>query len=246
MKDNLVQSLSRGIDILRFIAESEDGRRVNEIADEIGVKPPAAYNLIRTLVSRGLVEKRNSKCQLGPALVELAGAHLKRHLITSAKKVMQELAGKFPDFTFVFSELAGRDICVRLLISPDCPSYVQEPSSMTFQYYATASGLLFQAFSDDETLERIRENSPFSEDGIKLWTSMDELEKYLSRIRNEGVAVKPFDDSSLFAVAVPVFNDNKRIVAVIGASTRKKIIQDNPASAQKIIKFLKEEALEIK
>ncbi|HBC87973.1 MAG TPA: hypothetical protein DCZ94_13565 [Lentisphaeria bacterium] len=246
MKDNLVQSLSRGIDILRFIAESEDGRRVNEIADEIGVKPPAAYNLIRTLASRGLVEKRNSKYQLGPAIADLASSHLKRRLITSAKKSMMSLSTKFPEFSFVLSELSGREISVRLLLSTDCPSYVQEPSGMSFQFYATASGLLFQAFVDDETLETIRESSPFSEDGIKLWNSLDELEKSLLKIRKEGHAVKPFDESSLFAVAVPVFNDKRRVIAAIGASVRKKILQEKAGCDKEIIRCMKEEALKIK
>ncbi len=245
MKDNLVQSLSRGIDILRFIADSEDGRRVNEIAEAIGVKPPAAYNLIRTLVSRGLVEKRNSKYQLGPAIADLASSHLKRRLITRAGKVMKELAEKFPDFSFVFAELSGREICVRLLTSPDCPMYVQEPIGMTFQFYATASGLLYQAFADDETLEMIREGSPFSEDGIKLWNSMDELEKFLAKIKKEGYAVKPFDESSLFAVAVPVFDVRKRISGAIGASIRKKILREKPEIEGELIRCLKSEAAKV-
>ncbi len=107
MKDNLVQSLSRGIDILRFIADSEDGRRVNEIDDEIGIQPPVAYNLIRTLMSRGLVEKRDSKYQIATALVELAGSHLKRRLISGTRNLLTGLAERFPDFTFVFRELSG-------------------------------------------------------------------------------------------------------------------------------------------
>lgn len=245
MKDNLVQSLSRGIDILRYIAGSEDGRRVNEIAEEIGVKPPAAYNLIRTLVSRGLVEKRNSKYQLGPAISELASSHHKRRIVTSAGKVMADLAGRFPEFTFVFSELAGREIRVRLLLSPDCPSYVQEPADMTFQFYATASGLLFQAFADDQTLENIRAESPFSEDGIKLWNSLDDLEKELSKFRKQGHVIKPFDEGSLYAVAVPVFDGRKRMVAALGASARKKVLRENPSCAQEIIRVLKEESARI-
>ena len=54
----LVQSLARGIDILRVLAEAREGLPLAELVVRCGLKRPTLHSLVRTLESRGLVARR--------------------------------------------------------------------------------------------------------------------------------------------------------------------------------------------
>ena len=70
-----VGSLMRGIDILKLIGDAENGLKICEIAVALNLKQPTCYNLVRTLVMCGFVEKRNNRLYLGQDLIQLTKKH---------------------------------------------------------------------------------------------------------------------------------------------------------------------------
>ena len=51
----LVQSVVRGLDLVRLLAESDGGMEFTHILAVTGLKRPTAHNLLKTLASRGFV-----------------------------------------------------------------------------------------------------------------------------------------------------------------------------------------------
>ena len=72
---DLVQSLLRGIDLLKIISTRQEGARLNELAVLTGMKKPTLHNLLRTLAARGFVVKDEvSRFRLGPGLLEIVSS----------------------------------------------------------------------------------------------------------------------------------------------------------------------------
>ncbi|UKI32746.1 MAG: helix-turn-helix domain-containing protein [Lentisphaeria bacterium] len=62
---DLIGSLVRAMEILKMIGDSPSGCRVEEICAAMKLKPPTVYNIIRTLVAGGFVERHNRSLRLG-------------------------------------------------------------------------------------------------------------------------------------------------------------------------------------
>ena len=218
--NDLVQALLRGIDILRHLSASENGLRVNELAEAIGVKPPAAYNLLRTLAARGLVEKRNSKYQLGPGIEELLRRNSRNLLMREGKASLQALAELIPEATLTLSELIGDEVRPRLRYVPDQPGLIQEPAAMTYRPYSNASSLVFQAFADADVCDHLRDRYPFDEYGAPLWQNPENLALFLSGSRKKGYVLMPSRERPRLVAAFPVFGPGHQIMAALGVSKK--------------------------
>ena len=93
----LVQSLLRGLDILRHISSRPDGMRLNELAAVTGLKKPTLHNLLRTLAARGFVFKDSmNRFNIGHAFYEIAGTGIEAQRLAKAQNIFLELAAEFP------------------------------------------------------------------------------------------------------------------------------------------------------
>lgn len=213
---DLVQALLRGLDIMRLIAEAQDGLRVNEVAEMLSVRPPTAHNLLRTLSARKMVEKKRNKYVIGPGVLELASRTRQQQLSCRVEVAMKELAETYSDAVITFSEFSGGDLRVMLRISPDRVNYVQKPENQNFHPYVNASGVLFQAFADDARLDMIQERYPFDEYGVLNWKSYQLFLDELKVVRTNGYAVKLSSDQRFVAIAAPVFAPDGMITGTLG------------------------------
>ena len=214
--NELVQSLLRGLDILHLLGGTEGGMRLTDLAELLGVKPPTAHNLLRTLADRRFVEQEGARYRLGPALVELAAAEADRRLLTMASVAVIDLARRMPAATVTLAELLAGEVTVRLRVSSDRPGVLQRPRGRTLPLYTTASGLLVQAFAAGDVLLALRARHPFWEQGTGVWRSPKDLERYMWRVRDEGYAELPVGKEEAARVAAPVFGEGREFVATLG------------------------------
>jgi DNA-binding IclR family transcriptional regulator len=68
------QTLDRGLQILRSLAEEPAGLTANDIAESLGVDRAVVYRLVRTLEEHRLASRRDGRFYLGTGITELAGA----------------------------------------------------------------------------------------------------------------------------------------------------------------------------
>ena len=98
-----VGSLMRGIDILKLIGDAENGLKICEIAVALNLKQPTCYNLVRTLVMCGFVEKRNNRLYLGQDLIQLTKKHSNSAFFAGVETELLALYQRLPRCTVVFA-----------------------------------------------------------------------------------------------------------------------------------------------
>ena len=214
----LVQSLLRGLSILEQVAASEDGRTLAELAESLGCKPSTVHNLIRTLASRGYLERvtRPVRYRLGPGALNLADQQQGKGFWLKAEAVLRDMMTAYPKFTVSLAEVRGGEIVVAMRIMAERPGTLERPTDLRMQPYANASGLVYQAYWDSPMRLECRQRYPFYEFGAHLWESEAELDTFLDQVRKRAVVVPKYRPEVGWLVAVPVFGSNGQLRAVLG------------------------------
>jgi DNA-binding IclR family transcriptional regulator len=199
--------------------------RLNEISESLDIKNTTAHNLIRTLASRGILEKgAKNTYKLGSFLEELAEKRISNGIFTKAGMEMRKIVQKIPDAVVVLTEINYSDITVKLRISPDRPGALQRPPSQMFIPYSSLSGLIHLAFAAED-MEAVLLRYPFSDYGSYLWKSEKELELRLNEIRKKGYA--PRDDENGFSAAVPIFGKHTEMLFALGVTVKKAYLSES-------------------
>ncbi len=243
---NLVNSVLKSMDVLKLVGDSDNGLRLSEIADALDMKLPAAHNLIRTLLCRGFLEKHNNnRLYIGTSFMEIAENQLNKSMMKAAERELMYLHKIIPDGIIVFGLATASEIRQMLRISYDRPNVFQRLKNDRFHPYGSASGLLGLAFLPAAAVLQLEERYPFAEYGSHLWKNEAVLEEFLEKVRQEKLVVCPFSTEKFYRIAVPVFDQNKHLIAAIGISLpvsttgklqRKKAIEELKQAARRLEK----------
>ncbi|NQU44256.1 helix-turn-helix domain-containing protein [bacterium] len=241
--NQLVQSLSRGLEILQFLAHAEGAASLGDVANALGVKKPTAHNLLRTLASQGFVEQSGRGYGLGWAISELAMVERNGDLLHRAAGEIRELYGGFPQGTLIFSEVLRDRTVVSLRMSPDQRGILQRPAGLSFGLYVSVSGLVAQAFATPDHLDQMRLRESFWEHGARVWGSLEHLGSFLEDVREKGYGEFPFDGESALRLGFPVRRGDWEPVGVLGMHlTWTRGSQASRRDAPEIIRALGEAA----
>ncbi|MBN2450622.1 MAG: helix-turn-helix domain-containing protein [Lentisphaeria bacterium] len=214
----LVQSLVRGLDLLRLLVAAEGGMSLPEIVSAAGLKRPTAHNLLRTLASRGFVVRERGVYRPGPAIAVLAAEAVSGAFLRHAEAAVRVLAGRLPGAIVSFCEPVGTEVLVRFHLFP-AQTLVQRPAGSVFSPYQTASGLAFLAHADPEQRQGVQLRHPFEVEGIGIWQTPARLEAFLAEVRARGYVLPPFCSGSTFRLAAwPVLGRDGRLRGMFGAA----------------------------
>lgn len=203
---NMVNSLIKAIDILSTVAKSDDGIRLNELADGLGMRKTTVHNLVRTLRARNyLIKDKTNRFQIGPAVHELLHLQNGRQIIRLAEAEIKELHKRWPMATLTFSEHRNGEILCRLRMSADQPGFMQHPVSLTLPPYTSATSLVLMAL-DTDYRSVAEERFSFESYAIHRWPNHEKLDAELERFRSLRVAVICNKDGSI-AMATPVVDN---------------------------------------
>ena len=241
----IVQSVSKGLDVLRLLGSRDKGMRLGEIASALGLKGPATHYLVRTMLAQGFLEKRGgNQLHIGPALLEIAAHQQTNALAVVAEKELLRLTNVLPAGVVLFGVATRQEMRQLYRISYDRPRVLQRCNGDLLHPYASASGLIGLAFASDTVRMLMEERHPFAEYGAHLWKTRDQIDTFLRGVRKDKVAVCPFEEDVFYRVAVPVIDRSRRLTSVVGASTavihltspndKKRIIEELRASAQQL------------
>ena len=108
---DLVQSLLKGLDLLKLVSLKKGGARLNELALETGIKKPTLHNLLRTLCARGfLVKDDQGRFHVGGTVLEIAENQQTAFRRTRAADFCVAIQRKFPDNVVTLAMLSGGDV----------------------------------------------------------------------------------------------------------------------------------------
>jgi DNA-binding IclR family transcriptional regulator len=236
--NDLVQSLARGLDLLRLLAESDGGLRIAELAVATGLKRPTVHNLLRTLGSRDFVVKDGPLFRVGPGVYLLVANDAASVFLGQAEEAVRFLAKRLPRAIVSFCEPVGGEMVVRFRQFPD-RMLMERNSGAVLAPYQTASGLALLAYADPETRHCVQLRHPFEVSGQVFWGSEAKFEEFLAEIRRARRVRPPFGADSRYKVAgVPHLAPDGRLVGVLGAAWH--VLPDTADETEDILAALAE------
>jgi DNA-binding IclR family transcriptional regulator len=234
---DLVQALSRGLMLLELLANSEGGMTLQQLSQELDLKPATVHNLLRTLMARSYVEKlsKPTRYTLGVSLLELVEQYRGRELQRRVGKAMSAIFTRFNYARVTYSEAISGEVFLKLRISPERPGLLERPWNSVMLPYSTASVLVFQAYWHIDQRQLYDQRYPFAEYGAHLWQNQEKLEQFLSCVREQGYSAPPVERNGLVRVAVPVFDSGHQVVGALGAAVTVALTDDdNPEHCQPV------------
>ena len=217
----LVNSLSRGVEILRMLADRGSPSGVTEVAERLGVDPSTAYRLLVTLEAGGLVHKDPDakKYGVGYGVLEIAYGLLRRMTVVSvADPHLRSIATLTGESTHV-AVLDGTQAVFVARQSGAGILRVETSIGSSEPAYCTAVGKALLADHTEADLRSLYGDAPLARHTPQTITTIHELANELERVRRSGYA---HDDEELHpgvrCVASPVRDHRGRIVAAFGVS----------------------------
>lgn len=185
-QSDLVQSLLRGLDLLRLVSSESRGMSLNELSQASGLQKTTAYNLLRTLCARDfLVKDEQNRFQIGPAVFDLAGSSHFRRIRSRMEEALRKLHKQFPMDVLTVSVLHNGEAKCVLRCSPDRPDELQHPINMSFPPYISVTSLALLA-ADPENGSLIERLFPFEEYGRGMWSSLKEFNAERAKTLKQG------------------------------------------------------------
>ncbi|MFA9479280.1 IclR family transcriptional regulator [Phycisphaerales bacterium AB-hyl4] len=218
MSNGTLQSLDRGLLVLELLSQAENGLSLQELCDRLTMKPPTMHNLLRTLATRGYVDKtrRPVRYRLGSGPQALVQRQSRRGLLRRVEAMLPRLVQALPMVDQVqYAEAVGGEVLTVLRVDRVQPERMQRPHS-TLSAYGSASGLVFHAYWPAEQRDAHRRRYPFEESANALWPSVSALDAYLAQVRQLGYAVPPSSSRS-WRMAAPVFGADGQLAGALGA-----------------------------
>jgi DNA-binding IclR family transcriptional regulator len=204
-RSDLVQSLTRALDIIEIVSRSEDGVTLRDLCRITQLKAPTAHNLARTLVARGFLEKLASppRYRLGPAVAALSLRQVSASLAGRAVEVMKAVKSQLPDASVVLAQPVAGEMVKVMRIGSERAGIIQH-CRQTMAPYITASTMLYQAFAGAEAVAAYRARYPFFEHGVATWPSETRYDEALATTRERGIAMLELPQTNTLTMSAPV------------------------------------------
>ncbi len=202
----MVQALLRGMEILQIVSSCENGIRLYELAEKMGLKRTTVFNLAKTLIDGGYLKKGDGAVyELGPELFALCARRESSQDRRRMAAKMLEFHQSHPDTVLFYTELGTHDVNARIYISRGRDAAPQFPADVTLSPYLTVCGMIFFAYAPDEQLNGIRLRHPFAFEGSECWQSGENFSRALELTRKNGYAESPATPPGELKFGLPVF-----------------------------------------
>lgn len=218
---DIVQSVDRSLSILELISDFDDGLRIIEISDNLGLHKSTVHRLLATLIHKGYVtqDKRTSKYRLTTKLFELGNKVIANIDILKASKIYTEdLMRKFNEVV----HLVIRDDNEIIYIDKvEANNTIQMASNIGRRspLYSTSVGKAILAYMDVDEVKIIWGNSNIKKYTDKTIIDYDILSLELDKIRFQGYAVDDEEnEQGVRCVGAPVFNFHGEVEGAISIS----------------------------
>jgi len=218
--DAAVQSLVRGLSVIRAFDSEHVELTLSEVARRASISPAAAGRFLRTLEHVGYVRSNGRRFALTPRVLELGFSYLSA---LSLPEMMQPHLGQL-------SAEVDESVSAAVLSAPDTVYVARVPTRriMTvaitigtrFSAYATSMGRVLLAELPDEKVREILAADPPRQLTPQTTTSVDALLEELALVRMQGWSLVDSElELGLRSLAVPVHGKDGQVAAAFNVST---------------------------
>jgi DNA-binding IclR family transcriptional regulator len=216
----LINSLLRGVEVLRLLSRADGPLGVTDVAERLAVDPSTAYRLLATLERGGLVQQEldSRKYTIGYGVLEIASGLLHRLSVVSvADPYLRSIAALTRESTHV-AVLDGPHAVFVARQSGAGVLRVETTVGASEPAYCTAVGKALLADHSEHELRQLYVE-PLTRYTPHTITTIADLIPELDRVRRNNYA---YDDEELHPVvrclAAPIRDHRGRVVASFGVS----------------------------
>jgi IclR family pca regulon transcriptional regulator len=217
---DFVQSLERGLAIIRVFNSERPSLTVSEIAREVGMTRAAVRRFLLTLGELGYLYSKNNRFELTPRVLELGYAYLSALSFPDiALPRLEQLVAETGEAS-EGSVLDGGDIVYVVRVPGPALMTISVNIGARRPAHATAMGRALLANLPPADLDAFLDTHDLVPVQPRTITDVDALRAELNRIREDGYALVNQElEEGLVAIAVPVRDRTGRVRAAINLST---------------------------
>jgi IclR family pca regulon transcriptional regulator len=217
---DFVQSLERGLAIIRVFNSERPSMTVSEIAQQVGLTRAAVRRFLLTLGELGYVYSRNNRFELTPRVLELGYAYLSALSFPDiALPRLEQLVAETGEAS-EGSILYGGDVVYVVRVPGPALMTISVNIGARRPAYATAMGRALLANLPSADLDTYLDTYKLLPVLPRTITDVDALRAELNRVREDGYALVNQElEEGLIAIAVPVRDRTGRVRAAINLST---------------------------
>lgn len=226
-----IESLAKGLAVLRLFDERTLTLRLREVCDRTGIPMPTAFRIVATLEEDGFIERLpDGSIRPGVAVLTLGSAALRGSgLVQASESTLRELADATGE-TVNLGVLRGSEVLylVRLRNADLVTANVQVGTTLPAVH--TSMGKLLLSGLPASELERVLDGTGFDVGtGPNAVRSRSQFMRQLEEIRERGYAIQDQElAQGLRSISVPVFGAGSEPVAAINiavASSRHAVAE---------------------
>ena len=212
---NKLQSVQRGLHILKLFSLAEPVWGITDIADTLHLSKSTVSRLIKDLVEEGYLEKTSSKYRLGLSLLCLSGvitSHLE--IYRESKDLIKELVNRLEETAHI---AILEEMNVAYLHKVECKQPVPLLTNIGKKNppTCTGSGKILLAYQTIETVERII-NAGLPKMGPNSIIEPQQLLHELETVRAKGYAICIDEmQEGIISIGAPIRDYTNEVVAAI-------------------------------
>jgi IclR family pca regulon transcriptional regulator len=217
---DFVQSLARGIAVIRAFDADHPELALSDVARRTGMPPAAARRFLRTLEALGYVRSAGRAFALTPRVLELGFSYLSALSLPEAMQPHLEQLSRAVEESVSAAVLAGTEIVYVARVPTRRIMTVGITIGTRFPAYATSMGRVLLASLPDEAVASVLAQDPPRALTGRTTVDTDDLLAELRRVREQGWALVDGElEVGLRSVAVPVRGRDGGVVAAVNVST---------------------------
>ena len=216
---DFVQTLVRGLGVIRTFDADHPKRSVSEVAEATGLSHSAARRFLLTLAELGYAGTDGRCYWLQPRILELGFAYLSRlGLPEIAEPHLQRLVEQVHESSSL-SVLDGRDIVYVARVATTRIMTVSISIGTRLPAYATSMGRVLLSGMAEGDLEKYFEGLAPVAFTDRTVTDVDTLRERISKVGAQGFALVDQElEEGLRSIAVPIHDGTSRVVAAVNVS----------------------------
>ena len=214
-----MQSLERGLAVIRAFDQSHPELTLSEVAARTGVTRAVARRFLLTLAALGYVRNDGRFFSLTARVLELGYAYLSSlSLPEVAESHLEALVAEVNESSSV-SVLDGHDIVYVARVPVSRIMTVSISVGTRFPAYVTSMGRVMLAGLPDEELEPYLASVSMEPLTARTLTTVDALRAEIAKVRAQGWSLVNQElEEGLRALAAPVRDRTGRVVAAVNVS----------------------------
>jgi IclR family transcriptional regulator, pca regulon regulatory protein len=217
--------LAKGLAVIRAFTRDSPALTLSEIASRSRLPAATARRCLLTLAESGYIMQSGRNFLLRPKVLELGAAYLESmNIETLTRTHLEELASKTGDSASL-TVLDGTEIVYVARASVRTLMRLEAHVGSRFPAYPTSMGRVLLSGLSKERLRDYFDKTSFTPLTEHTVTDRAKLQKLVEECRRIGYATVEDELAyGVVAIAVPVFDHSRRIVASLNSSSHSKKI----------------------